>query len=192
MFVFYLAVSRQNVKAIELTINSVAALGTISVSYIAVTKNNKKPDLSFYLSLANKDGTPDGYDVFAVNTGSTTVISVGDYQEYAYSLTLGLIPHYDLPPEPYKMVVCKENEAKKFFHFDPINSKITMTEEIRSISPSSNIELSKEIIKGGIYNESIDVVDETTNKRWNISVDWEQTTNEGVPYLIVCPETPYN
>lgn len=176
---FWLA--EHSIEALQLIVSSLGAAGTVSVSYIAVRRERKKPDLDFYLINTGNNG----YDVFAINKGNTTVVSVGNYYEEVKSYYQGEIPRYDTPPEPDRLFVCREYESTKLYHFDPIISK-TLIDNDPSLhgKPSTEEEQMHQIIeKGGTSLEEIDVVDKTTNNKWTLSVNWKSTTDEGIPYL---------
>ncbi|MBU5324057.1 hypothetical protein [Lacticaseibacillus paracasei] len=176
---FWLA--EHSIEALQLIVSSLGAAGTVSVSYIAVRRERKKPDLDFYLINTRNNG----YDVFAVNKGAATVLSVGGYYEEIKDSFQGKIPHYDTSPEPDILVVCREYESTIIYHFDPIISKISIDNDPSLNSKPSTKEegIQQMIDKSGTCEEEIDVVDKATDNKWTLSVNWKSTTEEGIPYL---------
>lgn len=178
---FSLWLADHKIEALQLIVSSLGAAGTVSVSYIAVRRERKKPDLDFYLINTRNNG----YDVFAVNKGTATVLSVGGYYEEIEDPFQGKMPHYDTSPEPDILVVCREYESTMIYHFDPIISKISIDNDpsLNSKPSTEEEEIQQMIDKSGTCEEEIDVVDKATDNKWTLSVNWESTTEEGIPYL---------
>lgn len=171
-------------EAFKILISFISALGTVSVSYIALKKERKKPDLSFFISVTNKD-IYQGYDVFALNKGSSTVVSVGDYYEEYYDVDRILPGPYEGDPEPPKLVVCQEYELTTIYHFDNILEKPSDDENgIHTISTDEE-RLERILSRKGVSFEQVDVSDQTTDKKWELSISWDNMTEVGIPYLQV-------
>lgn len=171
-------------EAFEIFISFISALGTVSVSYIALKKERKKPDLSFFISVTNKD-IYQGYDVFALNKGSSTVVSVEDYYEKYYDVGRILPGPYEDDPEPTKLVVCQEYELTTIYHFNNILEK--PSDEENDIHTNSTDEARIEWIlsRKGLFHEQVNVSDQTTDKKWELSISWDNMTEVGIPYLQV-------
>lgn len=173
-------VAEKHIEALNFIVSLVSAIGTVTVSYIAIRKIAKKPELAFYLAPKKIDGVIHNYSLYLVNKGSSTIVSVcenyGAFYQNGYYQPLD---DYELPE---KLVVAREYESAFLFDFGSMIGKIALENE-----DFSNRSEKISALEGALVQQEVTVEDKTTKLKWALSIDWNHCSDAGVPALIEEP-----